>query len=171
MEDVKKAPLAQIEDFPKKQKVSFNSPSLSDKLESRDEIPFSKKHHESENCNIYKQRHTFKPKYQSQKTKSKYEQQIQNNSKKRTSLNLKESPEKLSQIKSSLKVVARGGWKVKQGRHHLSCPDLSRWTDIVDSLDMVDSLDIVDSVDMETWDMFEDNHCEADTELIEINIE
>ena len=105
----------------------------------------------------YGKGYSFKPKFFSQKTRSKCKQRTQiGSNKKNISM---QPPEKLSQRKFILKVAVPGGGKLGRGRHHLSCPDLSRWTEMVDSLDR------------NTQDMFRDDLDTVGTELNEIYVE
>ena len=83
---------------------------------------------------------TFKPKYHSQKIKSKCEKQIDSR-KMENSRNSKKianfiQTEKISKRKMSLKAVYQGGRTLVRGRHHQSCPDLSmEMVELVDCLD------------------------------------
>ena len=108
----------------------------------------------------------FKPKYHSQKIKSKCEKQIDSrkieNSRNSNKMEISIHPEKMSRRKMSLKAVYHGGRTLVRGRHHQSCPDLS-----------MEMVELVDCLDQNTCHLFWDNkdHDIVNCELIELYLE
>merc|ERR1719233_2704321 len=103
---------------------------------------------------------SFKPKYYSQKVRGGRDQNEHPLLPKHR-VKLKQLPDKPGQRKFSLKGVRHGDSKLQKRTYNLSCPDLARSYDI---------LDTVDSLDRNTVHMFRDKQY-LDTELIEIYFE
>merc|ERR550519_99653 len=103
---------------------------------------------------------SFKPRYYSQKVRGGRDQNEHPLLPKHR-VNLKQLPDKPRRRKFSLKGVRQGDSKLRRRTYNLSCPDLGRSYDILDS---------DDSLDRNTVHMFRDKQY-SDTELIEIYFE